>query len=152
MGTDIRIVVETKIGNHWQLIEVVRNDRATYRNYYRFSRLAGVRDSKGIEKTASLMANNDNFSLELPALCALGIPIDVSEGTRYHLTHDEGHDHSYMSLKQACDIFVKTDHNNSKYSAEYTAKYPESVYFGIDAFNNETESIDDYRIVFWFSS
>lgn len=142
MGCDIHLCVERRIERGWVCVNIAMPihtwvntesafpgfcpNVATERNYDRFARLAGVRG---------------------PGPLAKGMPPDASESVRYLIEvkwASDGHSHSWMSVREAAKIFKETEYRKLDGS---NAKYPEYYYFGV-----ESNSADDYRIVFWFDN
>ena len=148
MGCDIHLVLERRSGSKWFAVNTFQGHAnanrkagdfmaqtypaATQRNYTRFARLAGVR-GKGPEPK--------------------GLPLDASETTKF-LSDDygeDGHSHSYMSVEEAVRIFSDTERwRDDEKEDGYARKYPASFFFGVEPSRGET--IDDYRIVFWFDN
>jgi len=124
VGCDIHGWVEAKVGNKWVAVAELKDRN---RNYERFAALAGVRDY-------------DETSIERPE----GVPKDVSDTAKFHIDRwgVDGHSHSYLPLKKAAEIFDETGTLD-----EFDALYD---YFDIEL--REDESIDNYRLVFWFDN
>tara|TARA_Y100000361_G_C11148802_1_gene339749 strand:+ start:440 stop:883 length:444 start_codon:yes stop_codon:yes gene_type:complete len=147
MGCDIHGIVEIKIGDKWVGIKELKSDN---QNYERFAQLASVRGHS--DRTPN------------------GIPPDASDMSMYYIEHwgEDGHSHSYMSLRDACLVFIETDtifdcedrHFISPEQVEiYTShrkEYPADSYFGITVKEQEgsigSPSIDRLRLVFWFDN
>jgi hypothetical protein len=94
------------------------------RHYERFARIAGVRGD-GPEPR--------------------GLPDDISETAAYlaYKCAGDGHSHSWLSLKEACDIWEDTSTTKHDNPADYWfGAYPE----------DGDKKWDDYRIVFWFDN
>ncbi len=119
MGTDIHGWVEVKVNNKWIAYKELSDDS---RNYKRFGLLANVR----------CFDEPDNRE-------PLGLPADVSETVKLHSDYEDGHSHSYMTVKEAVDIFIRTSDSFCNYSLLQDDH--------IFDFNNE-----DTRFVFWFDS
>lgn len=123
MGCDIHIAIEKKIEGQWVMIDFLRYTEYTHgkdRNYKRFAALAGVRGDG-------------------PA--PLGVPKDVSLGTKFHIDiyGTDGHSHSYISMEEACKVFVETNYE--------PVSHPTSYFFGL-----EDEDIKDCRLVYFFDN
>lgn len=135
MGTDIHIVVEEQVGEHWIAVYVLRphfSDEgkevwpsALARNYRRFAKLAGVRGEGPSPR---------------------GLPTDAS-ATVIHLV-DDGHSRSWLPLTEAAEIFVETERAEVDWNALY-AQDPWAYYFDVCALPAER---DRFRLVFWFCS
>jgi hypothetical protein len=143
MGCDIHLTVEKKVGSKWIAVNTMNGGHtgrfekddsnwdwaspvARDRNYKRFAALAGVRGD-GPE--------------------ARGVPDDVSETTRF-LIDDygaDGHSHSWLPMREAVDIFVRTHWRDEK--RPHLLDYPASYFFEVD-----DDNLDAYRIVFWFDN
>ena len=100
------------------------------RNYARFAKLANVRNYNG------------DIDIREP----FGIPSDVSDTVKYYIEKwgRNGHSHSYLSIKDAAEIFRQTEEKINKYQDEY----PIDTYFNI----SDEEIIDNMRLVFWFDN
>jgi len=134
MGCDIHGTIEKKVGNKWIMV-----DRLSYglpalnRNYERFGALAGVRATGGPKPR--------------------GIPADVSESTKLYINEwgCDGHSHSYLDLREAAVVFLKTDPEYDKHTMkDFDIKDPVSHYFGIEEY--EYINGEEYRLVFWFDN
>ena len=126
MGCDIHICTETKINDKWVMVRYLDyRDKATNRDYRRFAALAGVR-GLGPEPR--------------------GLP-DIGDSTRYWVDFwgVDGHSHSWLSMDDACQIFLQT----SGVVDEYAQKYPQDDFFNVP---EERSNLDDWRIVFWFDN
>lgn len=121
MGCDIHGWVEHKVGDRWIAVAKLKDRN---RNYRRFALLAKVRDYHGEGKKDPL-----------------GIPSDVSETAGYDIEQwgADGHSHSYMPLKDACEIFNETACEKSE--------WPEDTFF-----DQEEEDVGKARLVFWFDN
>ena len=135
MGCDIHGTIEKKVGNKWIMV-----DRLSYglpalnRNYERFGALAGVRATGGPKPR--------------------GIPADVSESTKLYINEwgCDGHSHSYLDLREAAVVFLKTDYSFDRHNINgHEQKYPISYYFGIED-EELDEELSEYRLVFWFDN
>lgn len=93
------------------------------RNYRRFAALAGVRGGD-----------------EDPV--PLGFPNDASETSKLLWDEDGGHSPSWMAVKEATAIFLKTDTN----IVRWNVPDPEEYYFDLGGLD-----LEEFRIVFWFS-
>ncbi len=107
------------------------------RNYYFFNKLAGVRAWKGEE-------------LNSPK----GIPSDISDLARYSIDFygEDGHSHSYMSVREFCKIFNEA-RDNEHWSDKNKNLDPYYI-LGIDRLTDEEYDddlyLDKYRVVFFF--
>jgi len=121
MGCDIHGWVEVRVGDKYIAVAELKDRN---RNYRRFAKLAGVR-------------NYNSDECKTP----LGVPDDVSETTKYYIDKwgEDGHSHSYMSVREAMDIFNST--------ADEESQWPEYTFFDL-----EPEDIDNHRVVFWFDN
>jgi len=142
MGCDIHIVLEKQLDdgtwlglhNFNSLPDYKRSYSfpiATERNYQRFNLLAGVRGEDGRKPG--------------------GVPGSASELSK-HLIDKwgfDGHNHSYMSLEEAGDIFrVTTPSAVGRYADKNYVPHPSYEYFGVDMESDPGV----YRIVFWFDN
>lgn len=135
MGCDIHWIIEKNMGGHWLGLnsnQDYNSARIIGRNYELFSALASVR----------------GYSERQP----LGIPKNASELTKYIVDRwggeetGDGHSHSYMSLQDFIDIFLKICGSHLK---EFQKQYPCYEMFGIEL---EPEDYKDCRIVFFFDN
>lgn len=149
MGCDIHMVVErrigrTELGDKWVGIDAMR--RVTVRklakadlgfaiptvrdrNYVRFARLAGVRGNGPPPR---------------------GLPEDISDLARLEVDGwgADGHSHSWLPIDEAARLFLETEWRKGDPDPQsYEAKFPVAHYFGV-----ETESVADYRLIFWFDN
>jgi hypothetical protein len=125
MGCDIHGTIERKVNNRWIMVERLSGE-ARERNYLRFAALAGVRGDG-------------------PA--AKGIPEGVSESTMLNIDDlgSDGHSHSYMSIAEASQIFLKTVGGFVK-TSDYLVEYPASYFFDVSS------DEENHRLVFWFDN
>jgi hypothetical protein len=139
MGCDIHGTIEKKVGDKWIMVNRLSHDLpALNRNYERFGALAGVRATGGPKPK--------------------GIPLDVSESTKLFIDYwgRDGHSHSYLDLKRAASIFLKTEYDsihflsNSNRHFPVTDSDPVSYYFGVEEY--EYGKGEEYRLVFWFDN
>lgn len=146
MGCDIHLVLEKRHGDKWIGIDTftghhrakwtLKDDEydwsspvARSRNYERFAALAGVRGD-GPEPR--------------------GVPADASCTTAYLVEAygSDGHSHSWLPMKEAAEVWKRTQNNMD----DHGAKYPESYFFGVDTSEGSSHKSDDYRVVFWFDN
>lgn len=142
MGCDIHGVVERRVDNKWITVKILgalhrgkphayefASDAGRSRNYRRFAALAGVRGSGPAPK---------------------GIPDDASETAKYLIERIgvDGHSHSWLSIREAIEIFDKTENWPEDAKPDvWPRAYPSDLFFGVDS----TE-IEDHRLVFWFDN
>jgi hypothetical protein len=101
MGCDIHLFVEKKISEKWECLNEIEDNEGTLstsykkeiyheRNYSLFALLAGVRNSAGVK----------------PISEPRGLPEDVSEIVKRisDQWNDDGHSHSYYTLKELLDF------------------------------------------------
>jgi hypothetical protein len=157
MGCDIHMVVEKRwpngieedrwVGLHacpWAVLEVYdgaefRSGNACWlarsRNYRLFAALAGVRG-------------------EGPA--PLGMPDDASDLAQMQAEAwaGDGHSHSWMMMSEALPLFMTHQFDSARKRLEGqdldTTRSDALMYFGISM--DEVETLDDYRLVFWFDN
>lgn len=129
MGCDIHGWVEKKWRGKWVGVRQF-NDAADARNYQRFAELAGVRGAGPEPK---------------------GLPDDISDSAAADSEGwgVDGHSHSWLTLKEAAPIFLRTMRIGDD-TSDYPREYLYAHFFDVYAY--EPESIDDYRIVFWFDN
>jgi len=138
MGCDIHLVLERKYNDVWIGVDTFNSHTsaidhnfsfpvAKVRNYDRFAALASVRGEGPLPK---------------------GIPDDISQTSKYLIDYwgKDGHSHSWLPLKEAVDIFIKTDHEKPKKDS-FGEEYPSYHYFFV-----EKEDIDNHRLIFWFDN
>jgi hypothetical protein len=135
MGCDIHGTIEKKVGDKWVMVNRLSDEPSLNRNYERFGALAGVRATGGPKPK--------------------GIPLDVSESTKLFIDYwgSDGHSHSYLDLRKAATIFLKTEseyNSNSLRHFPITDSDPVSYYFGIEEY--EYTKGEEYRLVFWFDN
>ena len=142
MGCDIHAHIEVKIAGEWHYYSPVELQRS----YITFAKMANVRNYDKIE----------------PIVEPKGLPNDIAFMTRFHYNRlgDDGHSHSWFSMKEMAALFEFFDENNLypwKDSRDFHwnqlgvwvcgnsiggfAKYPE-----------EYDGIEDIRLVFWFDN
>lgn len=142
MVCDIHLVLERRHNDKWIAVNTFESHHNAYaakgavmggwsspaartRNYIRFAALANVRGD-GPEPR--------------------GLPEGISETTQYLVEKwgGDGHSHSWLPLKEAADLFLKTHGPQSP--SEWAQKFPESYFFGADSEDGE------FRVVFWFDN
>lgn len=133
MGCDIHVYVERRWLDRWVCVEA-RPEKASDRDYVLFANLAGVR-GEGPDPR--------------------GLPIDMSESTAYWANkwkHD-AHSHSWLPLKDAIAVWQAAKATWSPLDAIQT-KHPEWAFFGVEPRPeiDPTDTIDNYRVVFWFDN
>lgn len=153
MGCDIHLVLERRHRDKWIAVDTFTGHHrarwalkkgeynwspplASDRNYDRFAKLAGVRGD-GPEPR--------------------GVPPDASETTQYMVERwgEDGHSHSWLPLAEAVKIWAETEFGDSEPTdsmGKHNRQYPTSYFFGVDIPEGSGESIDDYRLVFWFDN
>lgn len=127
MGCDIHTVVEKRFKGSWVAVEI-NPDSSRYRNYRRFTLLAGVRGDEG----------------EGPA--PRGLPDDASD-TAQMLSEEwgaDGHSHSWLPLEEATELYVASEQD---ILGPVDSADPISYYFNIS-----DPGTDEYRLVFWFDN
>ncbi len=129
MGCDIHGCIEKKIGDKWVMIErLTYEEKAKNRNYYVFAELASIRGE----------SNNK----------PKGVPVDVSEGTQYHIDYwgSDGHSHSWHTLEDTLEIY------KDKYDLSQDEPI-EDVLFEFFTNSSHLENcLDECRFVFWFDN
>lgn len=130
MGCDIHVFLERRVEDRWVMVNTLTSNQTTNRNYDRFAKLAGVRGD-GPEPR--------------------GIPADVSESVKLHISdwEGDGHSHSWMSLREATPIFRGSSYE--RFSDPEWIKDEESAiyhFFGSRA----SRDPDNHRIVFFFDN
>ncbi|OGT30428.1 MAG: hypothetical protein A3E87_01710 [Gammaproteobacteria bacterium RIFCSPHIGHO2_12_FULL_35_23] len=146
MGTDITICTEKKVDGKWVMIERIhsysRDMHGADRNYMRFSHIANIR---GYER--------EKYNIDLPTLEARGLPSDLSDSGKLFFEELGGICPSYMSLKEACEFWNKTEIyiQPNTFPHGFINTYPPEYYFGIYEEDLENEEWNDYRVVFWFN-
>jgi len=128
MGADIHVSLEKKVKDKWVMVTRLDHGAYTYatnRNYERFGALAGVRR---------------------PGPAPIGLPDDISDSTELFLQDWDGdaHSHSWLSLDEACKVWLETDHR----ADEFALRWPASHYFGLD----EDMIKGEYRVIFFFDN
>lgn len=146
MGTDIHFVVEKKVDERWLgLFDSSHCDGlANDRDYGLFGELAGIRcrGSQGRKPR--------------------GVPDDASDLTKYHIADDgpDGHSHSFMSMSEFAESARHVDvvrKDEPVFTDDFGRKNPVKALFDIyieEEFgeNDGSNSVDKYRVVFWFDN
>lgn len=113
------------------------------RNYARFAKFAGVRGEGQDPK---------------------GMPDDASDLAKWRCEEygQDGHSHSWLTLREALDLCVAADieHNMNATLADDAPQKTHAVefYFGVEIDTEDYDgkgphdSIDNYRLVFWFDN
>lgn len=134
MGCDIHGTIEKNIDGHWVMINRLHyKQEGMRRNYHRFAALAGVRGDGPTSK---------------------GLPLDITESSQLYVDEfgSDGHNHSYMDLVEAANLFLKLDNDTD----EYHHKYPVSHYFDVDMEEICSEcghsKTGEYRFIFFFDN
>lgn len=129
MGCDIHYILEKKFkGGYLGVtsdLSYNSDARANNRDYDFFAEIAGVRGESSINKNRAFL------------------PSDMSDLSLYYIMDvysTDGHSHSYMPLSEFIDIFNRV--NETCHSAYHLFKYE----------LREEESLDDYRVIFFFDN
>ena len=127
MGCDIHIFLERRVENRWIMVNEINEPQTTSRNYQRFAALAGVRGDGPKPR---------------------GIPDDVSESVKLHISDwgGDGHSHSCLGIMEATRIFASTDDSVPRWvnNEEFMVYH----FFGSRAANDPA----NHRIVFFFDN
>lgn len=89
---------------------------------------------------------------------AKGLPPDMADYTLYLVNEygDDGHSHSWLTLSEALEhcIASERDVENVVFNEnDARKKNPLQYYFGIDIETyDDRDSIDNYRLIFWFDN
>jgi hypothetical protein len=133
MGCDIHIVLERYWNGQW--VGLSPNTLPNDRNYKRFAMLANVRGSgpeaKGLPDDASPLAemNHEGWGMD-------------------------AHSASWEMLRDFVRVCLESEYDPENVflkPGDKRGEAPYEHYFGL-YFDDSTEKIDDYRVVFWFDN
>lgn len=162
MGCDIHPVLERKINldgvEKWVTVSTFE-----HRHHYKWdnekeefvlgTRYAAPAIQSRNYKRFGLFANVRGAGQE-----AKGLPPDVADYTKFLAAgwDSDGHSHSWLMLREAlehCLASERDSHNVFFKEGDPRKETPLAYYFGIDIDDYDNrDTIDNYRIVFWFDN
>ena len=162
MGCDIHMVLEKRIKRRWVGVNAFPYVHATV---YAFDDKA--REHKSLTGSTHWQVRDRNYNL-FAALAgvrgegplAKGVPDDVSDLAQMEIDRwgADGHSHSWMLMGEALPIFIVAGQLGPQAAAVLSAFQNGTEHALDDYMENfwsidpDSETLDDYRLVFWFDN
>lgn len=162
VGCDIHPIIERKIAingvEKWVTVSTLE-----YRNIFAYDRET---DSlKRISHCHAPAVQNRNYkrfglfaNVRDGGQNAKGLPEDVAEYTKFLSDEygSDGHNHSWLTLRETLEHCLASEHDAVNVffkDGDPRKETPLMYYFGLDIETyDDRDSIDNYRLVFWFDN